>query len=217
MRESKKAKAARCAEINRLLAQAYPDARASLDFDSPFQLLVAVVLSARTTDAQVNKVTPELFATYPTPEALAAAPIDDVERILHSIGFFRAKAKSITTLSAQLIENFDGEVPATIEELTTLAGVGRKSANVVLGEAFGIPGITVDTHVSRLSQRMGFTRNTDPVKIEMDLNDLLDPAEWVVFNQRMIFHGRAICTSRAPTCEACPVAGLCPRTGVKKR
>lgn len=202
------------AEINERLGIEYPDARCELDFRNAFELLVATVLSAQTTDIRVNSVTPELFALYPTPVALAAAPREEVERILRPIGFFRSKAKNITGLAAQLMETFGGEVPGTLDELVTLPGVGRKTANVVLGNAFGVPGITVDTHVGRLARRMGLTKNLDPVKVEMDLGKLLPPEDWTMACHRFIFHGRRCCTARKPACERCPVADLCPQIGV---
>ncbi|HZK04622.1 MAG TPA: endonuclease III [Actinomycetaceae bacterium] len=214
MRESKQARKARAEEINARLAAAYPDAHCELDFGNPFELLIATVLSAQTTDVRVNSITPELFSRYPGPEALAGAPREDVEQILRPIGFFRTKTKNIIALSHQLTTEFGGTVPDTMEELVTLPGVGRKTANVVLGNAFGVPGITVDTHVGRLSRRMGLTKNADPVKVETDLGVLLPPEEWTMACHRMIFHGRRCCTARKPACERCPVAELCPRIGV---
>ncbi|HHW82428.1 MAG TPA: endonuclease III [Actinomycetales bacterium] len=213
-RESRAAKSARAVEINAGLAEEYPDAHCELDFRTPFELLVATVLSAQTTDAAVNRVTPALFAAYGTPELLAAANVADVEFILRSIGLFRSKARNIVALSARLLEEYGGEVPGRLDDLVTLPGVGRKTANVVLGNAFGVPGITVDTHVGRLSRRMGFTRLTDPVKVEHELGRLLPPEEWVMFCHRMIFHGRRCCTARKPECGRCPVADLCPQIGV---
>lgn len=214
MRESAAARRIRAREILDRLAELFPDARCALDFTNPFELLVATVLSAQTTDARVNSVTPELFAAYPDPAALAAAPQEDLERILHPLGFFRAKARSLRGLGAGLLERFDGEVPASLEDLVTLPGVGRKTANVVLGNAFGIPGITVDTHVGRLSRRLGFSRNQDPVKVEKDLWKVIPEPEWTVACHRLILHGRATCHSRRPACEACPLADLCPRIGL---
>ncbi|MDO5494388.1 MAG: endonuclease III [bacterium] len=213
-RESRASKSARAEAINAGLALEYPDAHCELDFRNPFELLVATVLSAQTTDAAVNKVTPELFARFGSPELLAAAPAADVEFVLRSIGLFRSKARNIIALSARLLAEYGGEVPARLEDLVTLPGVGRKTANVVLGNAFGIPGITVDTHVGRLSRRMGFTRLEDPVKVEAELGRLLPPEEWTMFCHRMIFHGRRCCTARKPECGRCPVLELCPRRGV---
>ena len=210
MRESKKVRRARAEEILSRLAALYPDAACALDFTSPFELLVATVLSAQTTDARVNSVTPELFATYQDPEALAGASQDDLERILHPLGFFRAKSRSLRGLGVGLVERFDGEVPATLEELVTLPGVGRKTANVVLGNAFGIPGITVDTHVGRLAGRLAWSTNTDPVKVERELWDLIPQPEWTVACHRLILHGRAVCHSRKPACGQCVLVDLCP-------
>ena len=198
------------AAITARLAELYPDSKASLDFRNAFELLCATVLSAQTTDARVNSVTPELFTRFPDPAAMAAAELSDLEAILRPIGFFRAKARSLQALSQSLIENFDGEVPSTLEELVTLRGVGRKTANVVLGDAFDTPGITVDTHVGRISRRWAWTRETDPVKAEMDLARILPPESWTVVCHRMIDHGRAVCTARAPHCATCPLADLCP-------
>ena len=200
--------------ITNRLSQIYPHARASLNFRNPFELLVATVLSAQTTDARVNSITPELFRLYPDAQALAAAPQEDVERILRPIGFFRAKATSLRCLAQGLIEHFDGEVPARLEDLVTLRGVGRKTANVVLGDAFGIPGITVDTHVGRISRRWGWTRHTDPVKAEMELNKLLPEEIWTSTCHQMIAHGRAVCTARRPACASCPLADICPSYGL---
>ena len=207
---SLKARREAAARITDRLAVIYPNSRASLDFRSPFELLVATVLSAQTTDVRVNSVTPELFAAYPTPEALAAAPREELERILRPVGFFRAKARSLHLLAQGLVERFDSEVPRTLDELTTLQGVGRKTANVVLGNAFNIPGITVDTHVGRISRRWAWTREHDPVKAEMELNSLLPPEIWTATCHRIIDHGRAICTARSPKCLECPLADLCP-------
>lgn len=200
--------------IDARLALAYPDAQCELAFHGPFELLVAAVLSAQTTDARVNMVTPELFRRYPTPVALAGARREDVEAILRPIGFFRAKTRHITGLAARLVAEFGGQVPGSMSELVTLPGVGRKTANVVLGNAFGVPGITVDTHVGRLARRMGLTEHMDPVKVEEDLCALLPREQWTGASHRLIFHGRRCCTARAPACDRCPVADLCPRIGV---
>lgn len=199
------------------LAELHPEAQCELDFRSPFQLLVATVLSAQTTDVRVNLTTPELFARYPDAAGLAAARLEDLEEILHPLGFFRAKARSLHGIGVALAERFAGEVPATLEDLVTLPGVGRKTANVVLGNAFGIPGITVDTHVGRLARRFGWTRNTDPVKVEADIAAILPPEEWTMACHRMIFHGRRVCTARRPACEACGLLDLCPQVGVAPR
>lgn len=214
MRESKAACRARAREILDRLAVLYPDAACALTFTNPFELLVATVLSAQTTDERVNSVTPTLFARYPGPAELAAAPRDDLEEILRPLGFFRAKAESLQTLSRQLVDDHGGEVPGTLEELVRLRGVGRKTANVVLGNAFGIPGITVDTHVGRLSRRLGWTRLTDPVKIERELWDVIPEPEWTIACHRLILHGRQVCHSRTPACGACALADLCPSADV---
>ncbi|MGV9196577.1 endonuclease III [Arcanobacterium canis] len=192
------------------LAEIYPHSRCALDFTNGFELLVATVLSAQTTDARVNSITPSLFSAYPDPYTMAQARQEDLEEILHPLGFFRAKARSLHGLSIGLIEEFDGEVPATLDELVTLPGVGRKTANVVLGNWFGKPGITVDTHVGRLSRRWGWTREIDPVKAEMEIAKILPPEIWTITCHRTIDHGRAICHSRKPDCHQCPMADLCP-------
>ena len=203
----------RARKVDRLLAAAYPDARCELDFGTPFQLLVATVLSAQTTDKRVNSVTPALFAAYPDPASLAAADRSDVERIIQPTGFFRAKTESVMRLSQALVERYDGEVPARLEELVTLPGVGRKTANVVLGDAFGLPGITVDTHVGRLSRRFGWTTETDPVRVEHEVGTLFPKRDWTPLSHHLIFHGRRVCHARNPACGACPVARLCPSYG----
>jgi len=214
MRESRRALRARAHEMDQRLGEIHPEARCELDFVSPFQLLVATVLSAQTTDVRVNQVTPELFGSYPDADALAAARLEDLEAILHPLGFFRAKAKAVQGIGVALVERFDGVVPGTLAELVTLPGVGRKTANVVLGNAFGVPGIAVDTHVGRLARRFGWTRNTDPVKVEADIAAILPPEDWTMACHRIIFHGRRVCTARKPACEACGIADLCPRIGV---
>jgi endonuclease III len=189
----------------------YPDAHCELYHASPFQLLVATVLSAQTTDVAVNRVTPTLFERYPTAGALASARLADVERIVGSLGFFRQKAKAIVGLAAQLVRDHHGEVPRTLDELVELPGVGRKTANVVLGVAFGAPeGVVVDTHVQRLAQRLGWTKNGDPAKIERDLCRLLPREDWDLTAHLLIFHGRRICFARKPDCEGCGLNTLCP-------
>ncbi|HZY29468.1 MAG TPA: endonuclease III [Jiangellaceae bacterium] len=203
----------RARRINRELALTYPDAHCELDFTSPFELLVATVLSAQTTDVRVNMVTPALFAKYPTPEDLAAADRDDVESIIQSTGFFRAKTQAIMGLSQAIVERFGGEVPGRLEDLVTLPGVGRKTANVVLGNAFDVPGLTVDTHFARLARRFDWTANTDAVKIESDVAALIPKREWTILSHRLIWHGRRCCHSRRPACGACPLARLCPSYG----
>ena len=203
----------RARQMNRILADTYPDAHCELDFTNPFQLLIATVLSAQTTDVRVNLTTPALFAKYPAPEDLAAADPADIEQILKPTGFFRAKTKSAMGLSAAIRDRFGGEVPARLDDLVTLPGVGRKTANVVLGNAFGIPGITVDTHFARLSRRFGWTTQDDPVKIEQEVGELFPKSEWTILSHRLIWHGRRICHARKPACGACPVAALCPSFG----
>jgi len=203
----------RARQINRILTETYPDAHCELDFQNPFQLLIATVLSAQTTDVRVNLTTPALFAKYPTPEDLAAADPEDLEAMLKPTGFFRAKTKSVLGLSAAIRDSFGGEVPRRLNDLVTLPGVGRKTANVVLGNAFGIPGITVDTHFARLSRRFGWTTQDDPVKIEQEVGELFPKSEWTMLSHRLIWHGRRICHARKPACGACPVAALCPSYG----
>jgi len=211
--ESELARTRRARRIVRELAVTYPDVRCELDFTTPFELIVATVLSAQTTDRRVNAVTPTLFATYPDPPALASADPVDVEQIIAPTGFFRVKARTVVELSAALVERFDSQVPRSLADLVTLPGVGRKTANVVLGEAFGVPGITVDTHVARLSRRMGFTESNDPVVIEKDLGALLPRRDWTLASQLVIWHGRRRCHARRPACGACPVDRWCPAYG----
>jgi len=196
------------------LARLYPSAPIALAFDTPFQLLVATILSAQCTDARVNLVTPALFARFPTPHAMAQATPEEVEALIKSAGFFRAKAKSILGSARAIVKEHGGEVPRSMEELTRLPGVGRKTANVVLGDAFGIPGITADTHVGRLSRRLGLTKHTDPVKVESALNKLIPQAEWTIASHRIILHGRSVCFARKPACARCSLAEVCPRVGV---
>jgi endonuclease III len=203
----------RARKINRVLAETYPDATTELDFDNSFQLLVVTVLSAQTTDKRVNAVRPTLFAAYPDPEAMAAADRAHLEKILGPLGFFRAKTESLLKLSQALVERYDGEVPPRLEDLVTLPGVGRKTANVVLGNAFGIPGITVDTHFGRLARRFGWTDLTDAVKVEHAVGELFPKREWTMLSHHLIWHGRRVCHSRQPACGACPVARWCPSYG----
>jgi endonuclease-3 len=204
------------AQVARRLRQAYPDARCALHFASPLQLLVATILSAQCTDKQVNIVTPELFKKYPTAADLAAAPIAGIERIIQSTGFFRNKAKNIQSCCRKLVDEHGGEVPQSLDALVALPGVGRKTANVVLGTAFGIAsGVVVDTHVGRITQRLGLTAEKDPVKIERDLMAELPKREWIDFSHELIHHGRQICIARRPKCNECPLEGLCPRIGVE--
>lgn len=211
--ESRTALVRRARRINRELAEVYPYAHPELDFENSFELIVATVLSAQTTDLRVNQTTPALFAKYPTPEDLAAANPEEVEEILRPTGFFRAKTKSVIGLSKALVENFGGEVPGRLEELVKLPGVGRKTAFVVLGNAFGRPGITVDTHFQRLVRRWRWTEETDPDKIEAAVGALFPKSEWTMLSHHVIFHGRRICHARKPACGACPIAPLCPAFG----
>ncbi|MDX3133284.1 endonuclease III [Streptomyces europaeiscabiei] len=211
--ESQTALVRRARRINRELAEVYPYAHPELDFENSFQLIVATVLSAQTTDLRVNQTTPALFAKYPTPEELAAANPEEVEEILRPCGFFRAKTKSVIGLSKALVENHGGEVPGRLEDLVKLPGVGRKTAFVVLGNAFGRPGITVDTHFQRLVRRWRWTEATDPDKIEAAIGALFPKSEWTMLSHHVIFHGRRICHARKPACGACPIAPLCPAFG----
>ncbi len=200
----------RAPEVNRRLAQEYPDARCALDYDSPLQLLIATVLSAQCTDERVNSVTPELFARYPEAADYAAAQRSDLESILRPLGFQRAKAGHLLGIGEKLVADFQGQVPRTVKELTSLPGVGRKTALVVLGNAFGIPGLTVDTHFGRLMQRLGLTGEKTPVKIERDIAKLVPEEEWTMFSHRVIFHGRRVCHARTPECDACVLWDMCP-------
>ena len=214
MNESAAASPKEARAIYRILTKRYPDVHCELDFQTPFQLLVATVLSAQCTDKRVNQVTPALFRKFPTAKRMAGAPIAEIEDLIRSTGFFRVKARNIKSLSERIMNDFQGEVPASLEELITLDGVGRKTANVVLGHAFGIPGITVDTHFGRLSRRFGWTEAEDPVKVEFAVALLIPEKEWTNLSQRMIWHGRRICHSRKPACAACPLANLCPSYGM---
>ena len=211
--ESPVARTRRARKIYRSLVDRYPYAHAELDFETPLQLLLATVLSAQTTDVTVNKVTPTLFSRWPTAEALAAADRDEMEAVLKPTGFFRAKTNSVITLSQALVDRFGGEVPARLKDLVTLPGVGRKTANVVLGNAFGVPGITVDTHFGRLVRRFGWTEETDPVKVEHAVGALFPRKDWVMLSHVLIFHGRRTCHARRPACGACPVSQWCPSYG----
>ena len=211
--ESRLALVRRARRINRELGLVYPDAHCELDFTSPFELLVATVLSAQTTDVRVNMVTPTLFAKYPGPADFAAADRADVEAIIQSTGFFRAKTQSIMGLSQAIVERFGGEVPGRLQDLVTLPGVGRKTANVVLGYAFGVPGFSVDTLFGRLSRRFGWTTNMEADKVEADVAELIPKREWTILSHRLIWHGRRCCHARRPACGACPLARLCPSYG----
>ncbi len=199
--------------MHRVLAETYPDAAIELDFDGPFQLIVVTVLSAQTTDRRVNAVSPALFARYPDARAMAGADREELERIIGPTGFFRAKSETLLRLSRALVERYDGQVPPRLEDLVTLPGVGRKTANVVLGNGFGIPGLTVDTHVGRLSRRLGWTTETDPVKVEHEIGALFPKRDWTLLSHRLIWHGRRVCHARNPACGACPVARWCPSYG----
>ena len=192
----------------------YPDVHTELNFSTPLELLVATILSAQTTDKLVNLVTPTLFARYPTAADYAGADRDELEKIIQSTGFYRNKANSLIGLGQALCERFGGEVPAKLKDLVTLPGVGRKTANVVLGNAFGIPGITVDTHFGRLARRFGWTTDTDPVKVEAEVAALIPRRDWTDLSQRMIWHGRRVCHARLPACGACGLARLCPSYGL---
>lgn len=200
--------------INARLAAEHPDAHCELNYDTPFQLAVATILSAQCTDVRVNKVTPGLFAAYPDAAAMAGADIHHVEDLIRSTGFFRNKAKNIVAMANTVMEEYGGEMPRTLDELVALPGVGRKTANVILGNAFGVPGLTVDTHVLRLMRRLGITTSTNAVTVEKQVMPLLDPAEWTMFSHRLIFHGRRVCTARSPHCEECVLADICPKVGV---
>jgi endonuclease-3 len=214
-KESADALKARSSAIVAQLAKDYGDAECALHHKNAFQLLVATILSAQCTDERVNMVTPALFKQFPTPAAFAEAPIEQIEKAIQSTGFFRNKAKSIKACSQALVDKHKGQVPRTLEEMVELAGVGRKTANVVLGVAFGLPtGVVVDTHVGRLSRRLGLTANDDPVKVEGDLMALLPQDEWIAFSHRLIHHGRQICQARKPKCDACHLSPLCPRIGI---
>jgi endonuclease-3 len=211
--ESRLALVRRARKINRELALLYPEAHCELDFTNALELSVATILSAQCTDKRVNEVTPALFRRYRTAADYAGADRAELEEYIRSTGFFRNKTNSIMGLGRQLVQRFDGEVPRTLKELVTLPGFGRKTANVVLGNAFGVPGITVDTHFGRLARRWGWTEQTDPVKVEMVINELIPRADWTVLSHRVIWHGRRVCHSRRPACGACAIAKLCPSYG----
>ncbi|WP_246527564.1 endonuclease III [Pseudarthrobacter albicanus] len=203
----------RARRINKALAEQYPYAHAELDFRSPFELVVATVLSAQTTDVLVNQITPLLFARYPDARSMAEADPAEIEAIVKPTGFFRAKTRNLMALCNRLVDEYDGEVPGRLADLVTLPGVGRKTANVVLGNAFGIPGITVDTHFGRLARRFGWTDSDDPVRVESDVAELFEPKDWTMLSHRVVFHGRRVCHSRKPACGACAVANWCPSFG----
>ncbi len=214
MRESLVRKKVRARVIYRILSKTYPNVRCELNYKTPYQLLVATVLSAQCTDKRVNQTTPALFKSYPNPLKMAQADIKDIQRLVKSTGFYRAKAKNIKSLSSKIITDFNGKVPNNLESLITLPGVGRKTANVVLGHAFDIPGITVDTHFGRLSRRFGWSKSLDPIKVEFEVGDLIPRKEWTNLSQRLIWHGRRVCHSRKPACGACPITKFCPSFGV---
>ena len=203
----------RARRINRELAELYPDAHCELDFGTPLELAVATILSAQCTDRRVNEVTPKLFARYPTAADYAAAERAELEELIRSTGFFRNKTTSLIGLGQALVERHEGQVPARLEELVALPGIGRKTANVILGNAFGVPGITVDTHFGRLVRRWQWTDQTDPVKVEAVAAELIPRGEWTMLSHRVIFHGRRVCHSRRPACGACAIARLCPSFG----
>lgn len=196
------------------LAEEYPEARCELDHENPYQLLVATILSAQCTDARVNMVTPEVFARWPDPEALGTADPEEVAEVIHSTGFFASKTRSILGASQRIVEVYDGEVPTSMPDLTSLPGVGRKTANVVRSVAFGLPGLPVDTHVGRVARRLGLTVEDDPVRVEMELNPMVPAAERGDFSLRLILHGRRVCFARRPACEQCVLSDFCPSSSV---
>jgi endonuclease-3 len=204
----------RVGPINDRLAPLYPEFE-GLNHENPLQLLIAVILSAQCTDARVNKITPALFARFPAARDYAGCDIKELERLVKPSGYYKSKAKNIRACCVELVNRFGGAVPSTLDELVTLPGVGRKTANVILGHAFDTPGVTVDTHVGRLARRLGLTRQRDPKKVELSLAQIVPQPEWLHFSGRLIMHGRRVCLSRKPRCEACAVADLCPKVGVK--
>ncbi len=201
----------------RVLAAEYPEAECELTHRTPFELLAATILSAQTTDARVNMVTPELFARFPDAEALAAADLHEVERIVHSTGFYQSKARNLVLMAQALVDRFHGEVPTERDDLVTLAGVGRKTANVVRSVAFDLPGLPVDTHVGRLVRRLGLTAEDDPVKVEHAIGALLPPKEWGNFSLRLILHGRRVCDAKKPACHRCALERMCPSSQLPRR
>jgi endonuclease-3 len=214
VRESMVRKKLRAKAIYKILTKTYPNVRCELDYKNPYQLLIATVLSAQCTDKRVNQTTPALFKRYDNIKKMAAADLKELEQLVKSTGFFRAKAKSIKALSQKILTDFNGQVPDELEKLITLPGVGRKTANVVLGHGFNIPGITVDTHFGRLSRRFGWSDKKDPVKVEFEVGELITQKEWTNLSQRLIWHGRRVCHSRKPACGACVLAKLCPSYGL---
>ncbi len=212
--EDRKSQQARAARLSAALAQLYPEARISLDFTTPWQCLVATILSAQCTDERVNRTTPELFRRLPDVGAMAQAPLEEIQRLIQSTGFFRRKSQALKAAAGAILERYGGEVPARMEELLTLPGVGRKTANVLLGHVFNQPGLVVDTHVRRVSLRLGLTCEHDADEVEGDLQKLLPPGDWTPFSMRMILHGRRICHARAPRCPECLLYSDCRRVGV---
>ncbi len=198
-----------------MLARLYPEARITLDFETPWQCLVATILSAQSTDVGVNRATPGLFREYPDARAMAAANPRHVEELIHQTGFFRQKTRSLIGAARKIVADYGGEVPSEMEALVKIPGVGRKTANVILGHIHGKPGFVVDTHVRRLTYRMGFTRRTDPAKIEIDMQKILPAGDWTMFSMRLIIHGRQVCSARKPRCEVCALAADCPKIGVR--
>jgi endonuclease-3 len=201
--------------VSRALAKLYPEARITLDFKTPWQCLAATILSAQSTDVGVNRVTPGLFREYPDARAMAAADRRHVEELIVKTGFFRQKTKSLIGAAQKIVKDYGGEVPDKMEELVKIPGVGRKTANVILGHIYGKPAFAVDTHVRRLTYRLGFTRQTDPAKIEIDMQKILPADDWTPFSMRLILHGRRVCIARKPDCEVCALAGTCPKIGVR--
>lgn len=213
-RETRLGMVRRARRVNRTLAAAYPDAHCELDFRDPYELCVATILSAQCTDARVNMVTPELFRRWPDAPALAGAAVAELEEVIRSTGFYRAKAANLIGFATGVVQDHGGEVPGRLEDLVKLPGVGRKTANVVLGNAFGVPGLTVDTHFGRLVRRLGFTEETDPVRVEREMMEVIERPEWTWFSHRLIFHGRRVCHSRRAACGACFLAFDCPSYGM---
>lgn len=214
MPETPLARTRRTRRINRLLAEEYPDAHCELHYTTPLELLVATVLSAQCTDKRVNQVTPALFAAFPDAASYASAARERLEELIRPTGFFRNKASNLIRMGAAIVEEHDGEVPGTMAELVKLPGVGRKTANVVLGNAFGVPGFPVDTHVGRLVRRLGLTEETDPVAVEREITAMVEKSEWTMFSHRLIFHGRRVCHSRRAACGVCVLAYWCPSAGL---
>jgi endonuclease-3 len=215
MRESQSSRVERAARLSAALAQLYPEARISLDFKTPWQCLVATILSAQCTDERVNRTTPELFRRFPDVASLAAAPAEQIQQLIVSTGFFRQKTKALHAAARAILEKFEGRVPSTMEELVTLPGVGRKTANVLLGHVFAQPGLVVDTHVRRLALRLGLARQRDADRIEEELQKLRPPEDWTPFSMRLILHGRRVCFARGPRCISCTLRADCPQIGVK--